>query len=212
MDDDTVRVAVGLRWGAPLCRPHNCHHCVLEVDSLATHGLNCRWSEGRHYRHAALNDTVHRTLSAAKIPSRLEPSGLFCEDGKRPDGITLVPCKSRRLLVWDVTCPDTFAPSYFSIATREAGAVAAMAEERKKAKYEYLNSAHTFTPVVIESSGVVGPQSMDFLRDLGCHLARFTGETKSMMYLLQRLSVAVQRGNTASFAGDNRPFSHLRHL
>ena len=34
--------------------------------------------------------------------------------------------------------------------------MAASAEGRKKAKYEHLNSAHTFTPVAIESSGVVG--------------------------------------------------------
>ena len=64
MDDDTVRVAVSLRLGAPLCRPHNCHHCGLEVDNLATHGLNCRWSEGRHYRHAALNDIVWNHLAS----------------------------------------------------------------------------------------------------------------------------------------------------
>ena len=37
-----------------------------------------------------------------------------------------------QLLVWDATCPDTFAPSYVSNATREAGAVAALAEERKR--------------------------------------------------------------------------------
>ena len=49
--------------------------------------------------------------------------------------------------------------------------------------------------MAIESSRVVGPQSMDFLRDLGRCLAHVTGEAKSMTYLLQRLSVAVQRGN-----------------
>ena len=34
MDDSTIRVAVGLRLGAPLCRPHKCHHCGAEVDCL----------------------------------------------------------------------------------------------------------------------------------------------------------------------------------
>ena len=58
MDDNTVRVAIGLRLGSPLCRPHICHHCGVEVDCSATHGLHCRWSEGRHYRHATLC-TVH---------------------------------------------------------------------------------------------------------------------------------------------------------
>ena len=93
MDDSTIRVAVGLRLGAHLCRPHTCRQCSAEVDSVATHGLSCRWSEGRHHRHAAVNDYVniiHRALSSAKIPSRLEPSGLYCSDGKRPDDISVV--------------------------------------------------------------------------------------------------------------------------
>ena len=91
MDNDTIRVAVGLRLGAPLCRPHTCHHCGSDVDSLATHGLSCRQSQGQHFRHAAMNDIVHRSLPTAKIPSRLEPSGLQRSDGKRPDGVTMVP-------------------------------------------------------------------------------------------------------------------------
>ena len=107
MDDSTIRVAVGLRLGAPLCRPHQCQHCGAEVDCLATHGLSCRWSEGRHYRHAAINDIVHRSLTSAKIPARLEPSGLYRSDGKRPDGISVVPWKSGKLLVWDATCLRT---------------------------------------------------------------------------------------------------------
>ena len=89
----TIRVSVGLRLGTTLCRPHACHHCGAEVNHLGTHGLSCVRSEGRHHRHAALNDIVHRALTAAHIPSRLEPSGIFRSDGKRPDGITVVPWK-----------------------------------------------------------------------------------------------------------------------
>ena len=149
MDDNTIMVMVGLRLGASLCTPHTCHHCGDEVDSLATHGLSCKWSEGRHHRHAALNNVVHRALAAAKIPSRLEPYGLYRTDGKRSDGITVVPWKSGRLLVWDATCPDTFSPSFVASATNEAGAVAALAEERKKTKYAHLDSLYTFTSVAI---------------------------------------------------------------
>ena len=201
MDDSTIRVAVGLRLGAPLCRPHKCHHCGVEVDCLATHGLSCRWSEGRHHRHAAINNIVHRSLTSAKIPARLEPSGLYRSDGKRPDGISLVPWRREKLLVWDATCPDTFAPSYSASATSEAGAVATQAEERKEAKYVHLNSVHTFTPVAIETSGVFGPKTMRFVRELGQRLERVTGEARSTNYLVQRLSVAVQRGNSASVLG-----------
>ena len=43
-----------------------------------------------------------------------------------------MPWKCGKLLVWDATCPDTFAPSYVSQATTAAGEVAAQAEERNK--------------------------------------------------------------------------------
>ena len=75
--DDTIRVAVGLRLGSTLCRPHSCQHCRAEVDHLATHGLSCRKNEGHHYSHAAVNDILYRTLASAHIPSRLEPSDLI---------------------------------------------------------------------------------------------------------------------------------------
>ena len=52
-------------------------------------------------------------------------------DGKRPDGVTMVPWKSGKPLVWDATCPDTLAPSYRGMATSSTGAVAAAAEDRK---------------------------------------------------------------------------------
>ena len=207
MDNDTIRVAVGLRLGAPLCRPHRCHHCGLEVDALATHGFSCRQSQGRHNRHAGLNNIIHRSLTSAKVPSRLEPSGLQRADGKRPDGVTVVPWKCGKLLVWDATSPDTFALSYIPSATSEAGAVAALAEGKKKAKYSCLDTSYSFAPVAIESSGVFGPLTLDFLRDLGNRIKLATGEEKSFMYLLQRLSVEVQRGNTASVLGTTTPSS-----
>ena len=152
MDNNTVRVAVGLRLGSPLCRPHTCHHCGVQVDSTARHGLSCKWSEGRHQRHAAVNDVVHRAMSPAHLPSRLEPTGLSRSDDNCPDGVMLVPWKSGRLLVWDATCPDTFASSNLPSTTREAGAVAAQAERSKQEEYAALNQCHIFTLVAIETA------------------------------------------------------------
>ena len=111
-----------------------------------------------------MNDIVHRSFVSAKIPARLELSGLQRSDGKRPDGVTVVPLRSGKLLTWDVTCPDTFSPSYTSNVTSEAGAVAALAE-----------GIYSFTPVAIESSGVCGPLTLEFLKDLGRRLSRVTG-------------------------------------
>ena len=39
----------------------------VEVDVFGRHSLSCKKSEGRHFRHSALNDIVKRGLSAAHI-------------------------------------------------------------------------------------------------------------------------------------------------
>ena len=71
--------------------------------------------------------------------------------------------------------------------------MAALAEERKKNIYAHLDPSHSFTPVAVETSDVVGPQSLAFLKDLGHRMRQVTGEERSLSYLLQRVSVAVQR-------------------
>ena len=116
-------------------------------------------------------------------------------------GNTVVPWKSGRLLVWDVTCPDTFAPSYLPNAASGIGAVAAAAEERKKRKYSHLDQCHLFVPVAIETTGVFGPETMECLRELGRRLQLVSADHNSTTYLIQRLSVVVQRGNAASVLG-----------
>ena len=63
------------------------------------HALSCRRSEGRHQRHAALNDVIKRGLSSAHVPSRLEPTGLNRSDGKRPDGCDSGPMAHTRPFV-----------------------------------------------------------------------------------------------------------------
>ena len=55
--------------------------------------------------------------------------------------------------MWDVTCPDTFAPFHLPSATREAGAVAAQTEWNKQEKYASINQRHNFTPVAIKTAG-----------------------------------------------------------
>ena len=201
MDDNTVRVAVGLRLGTRVCGAHTCKHCSAEVNELGRHSLSCKKSEGRFQTHTALNDIFKRALSAAHMPSRLEPTGLLRSDGKRPDGVTLAPWKSGQLLVWDATCPDTYAPSYRSHATTEPGCVAALAEDRKAEKYRDLPRSHWFCPLSFETMGAAGPRTLALVKEVGRRIAAETGEPKSTDYLLQRLSVAVQRGNCASVLG-----------
>ena len=68
LDDEAVRVAVGLRLGAKLCEPHQCS-CGAKVGPEGTHGLACRHSAGRTTGHHALNDLVWRALGRANVPA-----------------------------------------------------------------------------------------------------------------------------------------------
>ena len=74
LDPETLRIAVALRIGAKVCEPHKCR-CGGQMDALGLHGLSCRYSAGRHPRHAALNDAVQRALQKVGLPSLLEPVG-----------------------------------------------------------------------------------------------------------------------------------------
>ena len=73
---------------------------------------------GRIVRHQALNDVVHRALCSAVIPAFKEPSGLVQQDGRRPDGMTLIPWQTGKQLVWDVTVIITLAVSYVDRAAQ----------------------------------------------------------------------------------------------
>ena len=170
MDNNTVRVAVCPGLGAAICHPHTCCNCGAEVDHLATHGLSCRKSEGRHFRHAALNDILHQALSSVNVSSCLEPAAISHSDWKRPDGISLLPRERGRLLVWDATCSDTYAPSYITSAASEAGAVASQAEERKIMKHDHLHASLLFILVAVETAGVFGRLTRAFFKKLAWSL------------------------------------------
>ena len=204
MEDGVIRIAVGLRLSLHLCQPHECTLCGVAVDELGTHGLSCRFSKGRHARHSAVNYIIKRAMDSAKIPSHLEPVGLYRCDGKRPDGSTMVPWKEGRVLVWDATCPDTLAPSHITLAAREGGAVAADAEHRKRLKYTHLERSHYFVPVAIETIGAHGPEAKLFFRELARRVASVNNEPLSHQFLVQRLAVAIQRGNASAVLGSLR--------
>ena len=73
---------------------------------MGRRGLSYRWSEGRHHRHTAMNDIIQHALISAGVPARLKPPGLHHSDGKRPDGVSIVPGRAGKFLMWDATCKE----------------------------------------------------------------------------------------------------------
>ena len=185
-----------LRLGARLCDPHLCAQCGARVDASGTHGLSCGFGQARHARHAELNRIVAVGLSSAGIPNRREPLHLVLRSGKRPDGVTLVPFARGRCVTWDVTVVDTVAASYVALTSSSAGAAARAAESRKRRKYEELQGDYDVVPLAFETMGPLAEDSEAFIRDVARRIRQAKGADHDRFFL-QRLSIALQRGNAA---------------
>ena len=194
LDDEAIRISVGLRLGTDIGRPHQCV-CGAPVDAKGTHGLSCKLSSARINRHSALNDIVHRSLIRATVPAVKEPTGLLRNDGKRPDGVTQIPWSFGKCLTWDVTVIDTLATSYVTLSSISAGKAAERAASNKVAKYSAITATHDFVPIAIETLGPINTAATDFLTSLGRRIALITGEVKETSYLFQRISICLQRYN-----------------
>ena len=96
MNNELVRVATELLSHCTSLQPSSCHQGGAPVDKQETHGLQYRESLGCHPRHASINDIIERSLRGTKISSHYESSGLDHDDGKHPDGVTMMPWKSER--------------------------------------------------------------------------------------------------------------------
>ena len=200
LDNESLRISVALRLGAKLSLPYSCV-CGTAVEDSATHGLDCRRAAGKHARHSEVNSIIHRSLNTAGVPSHLEPVGMCRNDGKRPDGATLIPWKQGKSLVWDFTCVNTIARSHLTKASSKAGSPSSAAEERKKNKYSCLSTNFAFTPIALETLGPWGPEASNFVSEVGRRLFAATGDPRSASFLRQKISMAVQRGNAMCITG-----------
>ena len=124
MDDEAVRVAVALRLGGDICIPHPCR-CGENVDAWGTHAFICKRAQGRITRHQAVSDII------AGVPVTKEPQGLTRSNGKRPNGLTLIPWSGGKAVAWDVTVASTCAASYVQLSESITGSAAESAALRK---------------------------------------------------------------------------------
>jgi len=61
-----------------------------------------------------------------------EPHGLVRDDGKRPDGLTLLPWNSWRSATWDVTVVDTLVNAYLQQSAITSASAAETAADKKE--------------------------------------------------------------------------------
>jgi len=120
------------------------------------------------------------------------------DDGKRPDGSTLIPWLAGKSLAWDVTVVNTVAESYISTSASPGGA-AEHAAARKLAKYSSLPRSHIFQPLALETLGPTNTTGITFFSERGRRLTDVSGDPRETSYLFERVSLAVQRYNSVAF-------------
>jgi len=112
--------------------------------------------------------------------------------------MTLIPWPKGKTLLWDATCVDTYASCHLNCSSIAPGSAANEAEIRKINKYKSMQNDYIFIPVGVETSGTIRKKANSFLHSLGGKLIQATGEKHSTSFVLQRVSIAVQRGNATS--------------
>ena len=106
-------------------------------------------------------------MSRANFHRPSEPKGLITSDGRRPDGLTLVPWNKGKCLAWDATVADTYCANVFVRYERESGLRrGAIWRYKKLEKYQDLEQRYIFCPVAVETMGPIDEESMKlFIRD-----------------------------------------------
>ena len=128
-----------------------------------------------------MNYIICRALKAAGLPSIQELVGLNREEGKRSDGISILPFSQGRALCWDVTCMNTFAKSSINDSAIEAGLAAAKTENTKRTKYPDLLRRYRFEPIAIETSGVYGPITRNIVHEIGKRISKKSGDKRETL-------------------------------
>ena len=146
LDNVSLRIALGLCLGVPIVVEHTCV-CGSKFDVFETHGLSCRHSGGRIPRHAAVSETIRHALVSRGVPAVLEPVGVCRSDGKRSDGMSLIPWSQCLSLLWEFTCSDTLTPSNLSTTASGANWLANSAESAKFRKHSSLIPSFHFSPL-----------------------------------------------------------------
>jgi len=136
-------------------------------------------------------------ITAAGVPVTKQPVGFARLDGKRPDGLTLIPWQGGKPLTWDVTVVSTLADSYLHSTSHSAGSAAETASVRKESKYSSLPPDYIFQPVAIETLGPLNASAVNFLSEVGRRLTFLSGDSRETSFLFQRLSMTIQRFNSA---------------
>ena len=143
-----------------------------------------------------MKDIFWTAIERAKIPASKEPVSLVQQDGKRPDGTTLLPWARGKPMAWNVRVPDTYAESHIDQTARETCSAVNNAATNKIGAF---SASHIFLPMAVETAGTWNQSAIELIREIGRRITAVTEDTRETVFLFQRLAIALQRGNAVAF-------------
>jgi hypothetical protein len=189
LNDQEIQTALCLRLGLSYSEEHPCK-CGLVTDRMGKHCFSCKKNSGKILRHNMVNSLISKNLQAMGMPNSLEPSNLFKANGLRPDGISRLPFKYGKSLIWDFTCPHPLCQSHL-----QQSHVTASAESKKTEKYAVMTENYHFIPIAIDTLGGYGPQATKFVNFMGRCLSEKYNDPRRLSFLKQSIGIAIQKGN-----------------
>ena len=72
---------------------------------------------------------------------------------------------------------------------------------RKISKYTGVRLRYDFVAITVETLGPINEDGSNFLREIGKRLTTISGDPRETSFLLQRISVTLQRYNAVAFRG-----------
>ncbi|KAI5735063.1 hypothetical protein M8J77_013628 [Diaphorina citri] len=75
------------------------------------------------------------------------------------------------------------------------------ASQKKTKKYKQIVEDYLFVPFLVETLGPWSEGTKKFTKDIGRRLIERSGDGRAAAFLTQRISLAIQRGNSAAAMG-----------
>ena len=118
--------------------------------------------------------------------------GLVRIDGKRPGGLTLIPWQGGKPLTLDVTVVSTLADSYLYIPrfTLPAALLKPLQSGRNVSTLPFLL-------IIYSDRSQLRPLAPQLLSEVGRRSTYLSGDSRDTSFLFQRLSMLIQRFNSA---------------
>ena len=180
-----------------------CYGCKKEMDVYGEHAINCGYGRGRVGRHNAVRDIVVDVARSANLSPRVEEGGIIEGTQQRPADVTLPGFPIGRDTLIDVTIVNPLQRNSVEEAAHTAGvAMKKMKESKRRAYLRGLKSHQIFKPVAFETLGAWDEEAVALLKRITSSLARNQGkdEAETNRFLVQRVAIAIQRGNAVSLA------------